>query len=119
MYSNDPIHSLGTTLTPAQAALVMGGEAVLFGEFADATDVDPQVRLPYIAFPCASLNCTDWTVAQVWPRAAVVGERLWSNYEETTSATSAQPRLIVHRCRLVQRGIAASPIGPGFCGLVV
>jgi hypothetical protein len=52
MYSNDPIYSLGTTLTPAQAALVLGGEAVLFGEFADATDVDPQV--------------THWCLHVVW-----------------------------------------------------
>jgi hypothetical protein len=33
----------GATLTPAEAALVIGGEAVLFGEYADETNVDPQV----------------------------------------------------------------------------
>ncbi len=40
---------------------MLGGEAVLFGEYADATNVDPQV----------------------WPRTAAVMERLWSNYEAT------------------------------------
>jgi len=93
VYGNDPVHSAGSTLTPAQAALVLGGEAVLFGEYADATNVDPQV----------------------WPRTAAVMERLWSNYEATQSTTAALPRLTYHRCRLLARGINTSPVGPGFC----
>jgi len=97
MYLNDPVYSIGTPLSPAEVKLVLGGEAVLFGEYADATDVDPQV----------------------WPRAAAIGERLWSDYASTQDTTTALPRLAYHRCRLVQRGVAAAPIGPGFCGPTV
>ena len=52
---------------------------------------------------------------QVWPRAAAVAERLWSDYASTQSTTAATNRLAYHRCRMVARGINASPIGPGFC----
>ena len=59
------------------------------------------------------------SASQVWPRGAAIAERLWSVYDSTTDSTAATPRLTYHRCRLVQRGIAASPIGPGFCPPVV
>ena len=50
----------------------------------------------------------------VWPRAAAVAERLWTplNGGAATAANlTAQTRLAQFRCLLVQRGIAASPLG--------
>ncbi len=60
------------------------------------------------------LQC--WLILwQVWPRTAAVAERLWSDYSSTQSQNSAFTRLSYQRCRLVVRGIASSPTGPGFC----
>jgi hypothetical protein len=82
-------------LLPHASPQVIGGEAVLFGEFADATNVDPQL----------------------WPRTGCVAEKLWSPYSQTQTFTATTTtRLTLFRCRLVRRGIASSPTGPGFCG---
>lgn len=50
---------------------------------------------------------------RVWPRAAAVGERLWSDPEEGTAA--AEARMYRHRERLVSRGIKAEGLAPQFC----
>lgn len=91
VYGNEPFAN--SSLTPAQEALVLGGEAAMWTEFADDTNVDPQV----------------------WPRLSAVAERLWSP-RAVNNATAALPRLKDHRCRMVHRGgLAASPLGPGYC----
>ena len=46
---------------------------------------------------------------QAWPRGSAVAERLWSA-ESVTNLTDASWRLSYHRCRLVSRGIMASPM---------
>lgn len=94
-YNYDP---LPNNTTPAQEALLWGGEASQWGEQVDATNIH----------------------SRMWPRACAQAERLWSpaSVNDVDAATS---RLAYHRCRLVQRGIGAGPIRPsanyGFCKL--
>ncbi|VFV36195.1 beta-n-acetylhexosaminidase beta subunit [Lynx pardinus] len=88
-YKVDPLHFDGSQ---EQKKLVIGGEACLWGEFVDATNLTPRL----------------------WPRASAVGERLWSP-EDITSVGNAYNRLTVHRCRMVRRGISAEPLFTGYC----
>ncbi len=85
-------------------SLVLGGEAAQWGESADASDV----------------------LQTVWPRAAVVAERLWS-YDMAVNSTTpgVAERLAGLRCLLLARGVPATPLntpiarspptGPGSC----
>ncbi|XP_068104596.1 beta-hexosaminidase subunit beta isoform X2 [Hyperolius riggenbachi] len=88
-YRAEPLHFNGTA---KQESLVIGGEACLWGEFVDVTNLSPRL----------------------WPRASAVAERLWSS-KEVTSIEDAYNRLVQHRCRMVGRGIAAEPLYVGFC----
>ncbi|XP_056395945.1 beta-hexosaminidase subunit beta isoform X1 [Hyla sarda] len=88
-YKVEPLNFNGTA---QQKELVIGGEACLWGEFVDASNLTPRL----------------------WPRASAVAERLWSN-KDVTSVGDAYSRLIKHRCRMVRRGIAAEPLYVGFC----
>ncbi|KAM4532684.1 beta-hexosaminidase subunit beta isoform 1-T1 [Fundulus diaphanus] len=88
-YRADPQDFKGTE---KQKNLVIGGEACLWGEYVDATNLTPRL----------------------WPRASAVAERLWSA-KEVTDISDAYSRLSVHRCRLVQRGVPAQPLSPSFC----
>ncbi len=51
---------------------------------------------------------------RAFPRACAVAERLWSPLR-TNDATAALPRLQRQRCRLLERGVDVTPLGPGFC----
>lgn len=90
MYRVDP---RGFAAGPDQLRLVEGGEACMWGEMVDETNVH----------------------SRVWPRAAAVAERLWSP-RTTTDLVSAGRRLEELVCRLRRRGVPASPAnGPGYC----
>lgn len=77
---------------PTQRAKVLGGEAPLWGEHIDASNLLPRA----------------------FPRASAVAERLWSAME-LNDAAAATPRLLKHRCRMLERGVPVTPLGPGFC----
>ncbi|MBN3307850.1 HEXA hexosaminidase, partial [Amia calva] len=89
-YEVKPLNFNGTA---EQKKLVMGGEACMWGEYVDATNLTPRL----------------------WPRACAVAERLWSDEEQTPSAGQAYPRLTEFRCRLLRRGIQAQPLFTGYC----
>lgn len=77
----------------AQNALVMGGEACMWTEYVDSTNL----------------------MSRLWPRASAVAERLWSP-KGTTRDDHTASRMEEHRCRMVKRGFEAEPAnGPGFC----
>ena len=88
-YSADPHGFPGS---PAQKALVIGGELSIWGEWVDGTNLQ----------------------SRTWPRGSAVAERLWSP-ADVTDAVDAAARLEVHRCRMIARGIPAEPIGPSYC----
>jgi hexosaminidase len=91
-YKVEPTNFNGTA---AQKALLIGGEACLWAEYVDATNLD----------------------SRLWPRASAVAERLWSPMS-VTDMDDAHMRMEEHRCRMVRRGIYAEPAsGPGFCAV--
>jgi hexosaminidase len=106
-YMNEPM--TGVT-KESDERLVLGGEACMWQEFIDGSNV---------------LNT-------VWPRAAAVAERLWSP-QGVNDTAAAKPRLAQFRFLLLERGIPAGvldfskqstyglpeagqpPDGPGSC----
>jgi hexosaminidase len=69
-YGVDPLGGPVEQLTPEQSALILGGEACMWGELVDPETVD----------------------SRIWPRLAAIAERLWSP-KETTDVDSMYVRL--------------------------
>jgi hexosaminidase len=91
MYLNEPTGALSASSDPN---LIVGGESCMWGETVDPSDL----------------------MATIWPRAAAVGEVLWSPKDIIYSNNGAanlsevEARLETFRCLLNQRGIAAAPV---------
>lgn len=91
-YLNEPL--AGLELKPGQEKQLLGGEAAMWGEQVDDTNID----------------------SRVWPRACATGERLWSA-QSVNCTDAAVPRLASFRCHLARRGVGAGPVQPDFCDL--
>lgn len=57
---------------------MIGGEAALWGEWVDDSNV----------------------VSRLWPRASAVAERLWSDQNSTSDVDAAWPRYFSSACKL-------------------
>ncbi|XP_041274876.1 beta-hexosaminidase subunit alpha [Onychostruthus taczanowskii] len=88
-YKVEPLNFEGS---PEQKALVIGGEACMWGEYVDVTNLTPRL----------------------WPRGGAVAERLWSN-ETVSNVEDAYARLAEFRCTLLGRGVQAQPLYVGYC----
>nr|AYV99601.1 venom polypeptide [Dolopus genitalis] len=70
---------------------IYGAEAAIWSEQIDETTVD----------------------SRFWPRASALAERMWSN--PITGWRDAEPRMLLHRQRLVENGIKAERLQPEWC----
>ena len=86
-YAVDPMARSAATLSTAQQALLLGGEAAMWSEY-----MTPEL-----------IN------ARIWPRAAAVAERLWSP-QSVTDAASLYSRLDMLAQHLAWYGLPAAPI---------
>ena len=86
-YGVEPSNFTGGPAAEASKTLA-GLKACLWSEWIDSTNL----------------------ISRAWPRAAAVAERAWST-KETTDKVDAQGRIHELRCRLLDRGINAEPIG--------
>ncbi|KAH3758655.1 beta-hexosaminidase subunit A1 [Pelomyxa schiedti] len=92
-YDNDPTSNIGD-VPPENLKNIIGGEAAMWGEQVDASNIQ----------------------SRIWPRTAAIAERLWSN-ESVKGADLAEERLVEFRCHIAQRGIRAGPVAPDYCPL--
>ncbi|TRY67678.1 hypothetical protein TCAL_02945 [Tigriopus californicus] len=72
---------------------ILGGETAIWSEQVDDTMIE----------------------GKIFPRAAAYAERLWSDPQ--TKWYQAEPRMLNHRLRLVQRGVRAAQLQPEWCRL--
>jgi len=83
-------NNLLSGLTPEEKQLVLGGETTMWNACVDETNFMPTV----------------------WPRTSATAARLWVGIR---TELNTEARMTLHRCRLIERGINAAPIGPGTC----
>lgn len=89
-YNCDPQDFVGSK---EQYDLVLGGEACIWTEYVDETNV----------------------ISRAWPRSSATAERLWSP-RDVRDIGDFSERVEQLRCRMKSRGIMAEPIvGPGYC----
>ncbi|XP_067002657.2 chitooligosaccharidolytic beta-N-acetylglucosaminidase [Anabrus simplex] len=93
VYGNSPVAMLKKKGVQDRVArsLTLGAEATLFSEQADESALD----------------------GRLWPRAAALAERLWS--DPSQGWKEAEHRMLNQRERLVKRGIAADTLQPEWC----
>ncbi|EFN68976.1 Chitooligosaccharidolytic beta-N-acetylglucosaminidase [Camponotus floridanus] len=91
IYDNSPLQIIKNQGYGNKAHLILGGEAALWTEQADSTSID----------------------SRLWPRSAAMAERLWS--EPDSNWLHAEPRMLMQRERLVERGINADSLQPEWC----
>jgi len=91
-YDCDPI--IGTNVTESQIPQILGGEAAIWAEFVDQTNI----------------------VARLFPFSSAVGEVLWTDPDRREDTIDAKWRLDNFRCTLLRRGVRAQPILNGHCG---
>jgi hexosaminidase len=70
-YSIDPLADAAQKIAPEEASRILGGEACMWAEYANAETVD----------------------SRIWPRAAAIAERLWSPKEATADVDSMYARM--------------------------
>lgn len=88
MYAVDPLEGISD---PEKQKLVLGGEACMWGEHVDGSNIQ----------------------STIWPRAAAVAEVLWSS-PKSRSESDVHTRIATFRCLLLRRNIQASPsLGKG------
>lgn len=90
MYALDPLANLN--LTDAQRPLFLGGEAAQWAEAITGIGI----------------------LTNIWPRAAVVADRLWAG-DGYLDPNAAYHRLIRFQCYLYQRGVPTAGVRPNYC----
>ena len=80
-YQVDPL-PVNSGLTTRQMSRILGGEACMWGEYVDASNVE----------------------SRIWPRAAAIAERLWSP-RTVTSVPDMYRRLAVENLRIERLGL--------------
>ncbi len=89
-YAVDPLEKETAQLTPEQQKLILGGEAAMWSEFVTPENVG----------------------SRLWPRAAVIAERLWSP-RGTTDVAAMYARLDIVSAHLACYGLAYRAVSEG------
>ena len=84
MYNANPCNAL----SDSQCSKILGGGGEMWGESVDPSDI----------------------LQTIWPRAAAIAERLWSDYKTTAVADAAATRMAFFRCLLLRRGVPSAPL---------